>query len=115
MYCDYHLHSSFSGDSDTPMEEMIQKGIQLGLPAMCFTEHLDPDFPEGDCSFDLDLPAYEKKLRELKKKYWDKIQIYFGLELGLQPHLTEEIPEIAASASFDFIIGSTHVADHMDP
>ncbi|MCI9013338.1 MAG: histidinol phosphate phosphatase, partial [Lachnospiraceae bacterium] len=28
---DYHLHSSFSGDSDTPMEEMIQKGIALGL------------------------------------------------------------------------------------
>ena len=23
---DYHLHSSFSGDSTTPMEEMIQKG-----------------------------------------------------------------------------------------
>ncbi|HJD28879.1 MAG TPA: PHP domain-containing protein, partial [Candidatus Blautia avicola] len=54
MYCDYHLHSSFSGDSEVPMEEMIQKGIQLGLPAMCFTEHLDPDFPEGDYSFDLD-------------------------------------------------------------
>ena len=46
MYCDYHLHSSFSGDSDAPMEKMIQQGIRLGLPAMCFTEHLDPDFPE---------------------------------------------------------------------
>lgn len=115
MYCDYHLHSSFSGDSEVPMEEMIQKGIQLGLPAMCFTEHLDPDFPEGDYSFDLDLPAYEKKLRELKEKYRDRIQIYFGMEMGLQPHLTKVIPEIASSASFDFLIGSTHVADHMDP
>ena len=62
MYCDYHLHSSFSGDSEAPMEEMIQQGIRLGLSAMCFTEHIDPDFPDGDCSFDLDLPAYEKKL-----------------------------------------------------
>ena len=67
MYCDYHLHSSFSGDSDAPMEKMIQQGIRLGLPAMCFTEHLDPDFPGGDCSFDLDIDAYQKKLLELKK------------------------------------------------
>ena len=66
MYCDYHLHSSFSGDSKTPMEEMIRQGIRLGLPAMCFTEHLDPDFPDGDCSFDLDIPAYQEKLMELK-------------------------------------------------
>ena len=115
MYCDYHLHSSFSGDSKTPMEEMIRQGIRLGLPAMCFTEHLDPDFPDGDCSFDLDIPAYQEKLMELKESYQDRIQIYFGLELGLQPHLTKEIPRIAASAPFDFLIGSTHVADHMDP
>ena len=115
MYCDYHLHSSFSGDSKTPMEEMIRQGIRLGLPAMCFTEHLDPDFPDGDCSFDLDIPAYQEKLMELKGSYQDRIQIYFGLELGLQPHLTKEIPRIAASAPFDFLIGSTHVADHMDP
>ena len=52
---------------------------------------------------------------ELKESYQDRIQIYFGLELGLQPHLTKEIPRIAASAPFDFLIGSTHVADHMDP
>ena len=115
MYCDYHLHSSFSGDSEAPMEEMIQQGIRLGLSAMCFTEHIDPDFPDGDCSFDLDLPAYEKKLKELKDKYKGQIDICFGLELGLQPHLTQEIPKIASSASFDFLIGSTHVADHMDP
>ena len=31
---DFHLHSSFSGDSDTPMEDMILKGISLGLDTM---------------------------------------------------------------------------------
>ena len=56
-----------------------------------------------------------KKLKELKDKYKGQIDICFGLELGLQPHLTQEIPKIASSASFDFLIGSTHVADHMDP
>ena len=115
MYCDIICILLFQRDSQAPMEEMIQQGIRLGLSAMCFTEHIDPDFPDGDCSFDLDLPAYEKKLKELKDKYKDQIDICFGLELGLQPHLTQEIPKIASSASFDFLIGSTHVADHMDP
>lgn len=41
---DFHLHSSFSGDSDTPMEQMILEGIELGLTEMCFTEHNDFDY-----------------------------------------------------------------------
>ena len=45
---DFHLHSSFSGDSDTPMEEMILKGIDLGRTEMCFTEHNDFDYPVDD-------------------------------------------------------------------
>ena len=45
---DYHLHSSFSSDSDTPMEDMILQGISLGLSTLCFTEHLDIDFPYQD-------------------------------------------------------------------
>ena len=49
MYSDSHLHSSFSSDSDTPMEEMIQTAISKGLSSMCFTEHQDLDFPPGEC------------------------------------------------------------------
>jgi len=41
---DYHMHTSFSGDSTAPMEQMILKGIELGLNSICFTEHMDMDF-----------------------------------------------------------------------
>ena len=44
---DCHLHSSFSGDSNTPMEEMILQGIANGLNTMCFTEHNDFAYPDG--------------------------------------------------------------------
>ena len=30
MAVDFHIHSSFSGDSDAPMEQMIQEGAQEG-------------------------------------------------------------------------------------
>ena len=38
---DYHMHTSFSGDSTAPMEQMILKGIELGLNSICFTEHMN--------------------------------------------------------------------------
>lgn len=43
---DCHMHSSFSADSETPMENMIQTAVDNGLTGICFTEHLDPDYPE---------------------------------------------------------------------
>ena len=69
IYTDCHLHSSFSGDSDTPMEDMIRRGIRLGLRTICFTDHMDPEFPESDVDFGLDTQAYASRLMELKDKY----------------------------------------------
>ena len=40
MFVDYHLHSSFSNDSQTPMEDMVRRAIALGLDESCFTEHV---------------------------------------------------------------------------
>ena len=31
---DCHMHSSFSADSDTPMEVMIHRAVETGLPSM---------------------------------------------------------------------------------
>lgn len=116
---DYHLHSYFSGDSTAPMEEMIQKGISLGLDTMCFTEHMDMDYvyqsqaEEG--MFELNTDSYLYELATLKSKYKDRIRILFGVELGLQPHLKKELAVYAKSFPFDFIIGSTHLCNRKDP
>ena len=36
ILADYHLHTSFSSDSESPMEDMIKKAISLGLKTICF-------------------------------------------------------------------------------
>lgn len=115
MYYDFHLHSNFSEDSTSPMEDMIKEGIKQNLKGMCFTEHTDLDFPGNNFTFLADLDAYEKTFLQLKEKYRSQIKLYLGLEVGLQPHLKEEIPALCASRNFDFLIGSTHVADCLDP
>ena len=88
---DCHMHSSFSADSDTGMENMIKGAISRGLEGVCFTEHLDPDYPPTPDQqiFHLDLDAYARRLSFLREKYKDSIMINFGIEYGLQPHLKE--------------------------
>lgn len=116
---DFHLHSSFSGDSDTPMEDMILKGIELGLGCMCFTEHMDMDYvylkPEEEGCFELNTDSYLYELARLKEIYSDRIKILFGVELGVQPHLRRELAVYAKSFDFDFIIASSHLCNRKDP
>lgn len=116
---DCHLHTHHSGDSDTPMEEMILQGIRQGLTTMCFTEHNDfefPDSPEGPGSiFLLNTDSYLYELIQLKEKYAGQIRILFGVELGLQPRIMRQNAVYAKSYDFDFIIGSSHVCHGKDP
>lgn len=115
---DFHLHSNFSGDSEAPMEEMIKKAISIGLTHMCITEHYDPDFvyPSGEEGmFELNTDSYLYELLKMRNIYGDKINIGFGVELGLQPHLKRELAVYAKSKEFDFIIGSAHLCNRKDP
>ncbi|HIT89881.1 MAG TPA: histidinol-phosphatase HisJ family protein [Candidatus Merdenecus merdavium] len=115
MYTDYHLHSSFSGDSDTPMEDMIKRGIELKLKTICFTEHMDFDWPTSEYNFEVNTEAYYHKLLEYKEIYKDRIEILFGIEIGMQPHLAEKNSIYLREYPFDFVIGSTHIVDGQDP
>ncbi len=116
---DCHLHTAHSGDSQAPMEEMIIKGIDLGLKTMCFTEHHDidyPDSPDGPGSmFLLNTDSYLYELLALREKYADRIRILFGVELGLTAEAFRPVSVYAKSYEFDFIIGSSHIVHGKDP
>lgn len=114
---DCHMHSSFSADSDTDMENMIKNAISRGLEGVCFTEHLDPDYPPTPDQqvFHLEVEAYADRLAFLKEKYKDSITVNFGIEYGLQPHLKKYFSEQLSRFPFDFVIGSSHVVHGQDP
>jgi len=97
------------------MSDMVAHGVMLGLETICFTEHLDYNFPDGNLAFDLDIGAYYREYRRLCEQYHNQIEILFGIELGLQPHLGQRYADLLASWPFDFVIGSSHVVDGMDP
>lgn len=115
MFWDQHMHCNFSGDSDALPEDMIKAGIAHGLSGICFTDHLDYDYPEEPNIFLLDFDNYFKALSDLREKYADKISVNIGIELGLQPQAAGQNLAVAEKYPFDFIIGSSHVVNHMDP
>lgn len=113
---DYHVHSNFSSDGKATMEQMIGQAIHLGLKRLCFTDHMDYDYPQiSSYTFQLDTDAYTGAIAELKDKYSRIIDIFMGIELGLQPHLGQRLTKLTESIPFDFIIGSSHVVDNIDP
>ncbi len=114
MLCDFHLHTDFSGDCTTPARDQIDKAISLGMDRICITDHHDPDVV-SDCDFNLDLDSYFPAMRQLKEEYKDRIRIEIGIELGLQCHIADPLKELTERYDFDFIIGSSHFVDGMDP
>ena len=115
MYWDTHMHCCFSGDSSSSPESMAEASIKKGLTGICFTDHLDYDYPKEPGLFLLDLSLYEKKIHALQKEYKGRLDILYGIELGLQPHLAHKHKELLSQHDFDFVIGSSHVVHGMDP
>lgn len=118
ILCDYHMHSTFSGDADDDMEKMIESAIAKGLKQICFTEHMDKNFPykvgeEG--MFELNTDSYLYDLLCAREKYAGKINICFGVELGMQLDSVVDNNIFASSQRFDFVLASLHLVDKMDP
>lgn len=111
---DSHTHTKYSLDSQMDAEEAIKRALELELDGIAFTDHVDLDYPSDEI-FDFDVQDYSKYIDSLKNKYSDKIKILKGIEIGIQPQVTAEIIELASSTDFDFIIGSIHIIDKMDP
>ena len=119
ILADYHVHSNFSGDSQTPMEQMIEQGIALGLERICFTDHMDYDFPKNYLhnvtSFEFDADAYFRKIATLREKYGERIKILAGVELGVKPNISSKLYDLTQQYPFDFVISSSHLLDNHDP
>ena len=120
MICDCHLHTCFSGDSETPVRDQLDRAIALGMQAVCITDHHDWDAPnekgEMDDRFLLDFPDYLPALREIREEYRGRLNMGIGVELGLQLHARQDTENVMKlyGDTFDFIIGSIHFVDHYD-
>jgi len=113
MY-DYHLHSQFSDDCVEEMEDTILEAIKMGGKQLCFTDHLDYDYPDQSVKFEFNIEGFNEMIESLKVKYKDKLLIQKGIEVGLQPHVISRTETFIKEFNPEFVLCSFHVADRKD-
>ncbi len=114
---DFHLHSCFSSDCETPVEDIIKTAKEKGLSAICLTDHYDMDFPDNPdgIEFELEIGDYISKLKALADST-DIVKVFTGLEQGVMPSTCSKLNNYSKEhPGLDFIICSSHVVDGMDP
>jgi len=106
-------------DSESPVRDMIEGAIEKGLERIYITDHYDEDYPTLHTAPDyvqiFDLEEYYKEITPLKEEYTGRIDVYIGVEFGLQPHLGDFYRDLVKKYSFEFIVGALHVIDGDDP
>ena len=121
ILADQHTHCNFSTDSDSTPESMIQGAIAKGITHLCFTDHMDLDYPGTTREkplFEFSASDYFTALTPLKDTFQNKLYLGIGIELGLRPgreDLNSQMQQLLTDYSFDFVLGSVHLLDNVDP
>ena len=113
MY-DFHLHSEYSIDSKTSMENMVLSAINKNFKSICFTDHIDFEANSLGIDFVFRTPDYLKNIKQVKYKYKNQLEILAGVEIGMQPHLANRYNSFIEEGVFDFVIMSVHTLDGLD-
>ena len=125
---DSHVHSEFSWDTPVgDMERSCARAVELGLPAIAFTEHLDHTV----WRLDLDGPYASDHLTGLAdpqgmltppafdtagylaavdrcRTLFPQLRVLSGLELGEPDRHAAQCAQILAAGDFDRVLGSLH-------
>ncbi|ANW67057.1 histidinol phosphate phosphatase [Mycobacterium sp. djl-10] len=124
---DNHVHSQFSWDTgaQASMRDTCAQAVQLGLPAVAFTEHVDftewgdHDHPPGD-GVDIverqrvspvDFEGYLASVQECRDLF-PELRILTGIEAGEPHHFAGGVAAVLRQGSFDRVLGSLHSLVH---
>lgn len=128
---DNHVHTEWSWDAEAgSMEGSCARAVELGLPSIAFTEHVDltrwviaperqsqlsrdADKVGPDDQFDappLDTDGYLACLQRCRDRYPD-LRILSGIEFG-EPHWHQDhIEALLATGAYQRVLGSLHSLD----
>jgi histidinol-phosphatase (PHP family) len=106
---DYHVHTSFSDDARSPIDDIIRAAIGKNLEGIAITDHLDPYYQDDEYPWELDIAAYEAALTRAREQYASRIDVAKGIEIGLiEGDGLRVCEETVSGFGFDFVIASVH-------
>jgi histidinol-phosphatase (PHP family) len=111
---DSHVHTEWSWDAAAgDMVATCARAVELGVPAVAFTEHVDhtrfraeptnqPTVPPP-----FDVQGYLAAVEECRHRFPD-LRVLSGAELG-EPHRhAEQVAAVLAAGDFERVLGSVH-------
>jgi histidinol-phosphatase (PHP family) len=88
------------------MERSCERALEIGLPAIAFTDHADFVRVHAD-QHSVDIAGYLDEIERCRAKFRD-LRIFSGVELG-EPHwFPDETASILAAGPLDQVLGSVH-------
>ena len=128
---DNHVHSEFSWDTgvNASMEQTCQRAVEVGLPAVAFTEHVDftawgvhDKPPAGGQAATaeiarrlrvqpLDVDGYLASIETCRARF-PALRILSGIEAGEPHHFEGSVAAVLRQGRFDRVLGSLHSIVH---
>ena len=135
---DNHVHSQFSWDTgvDASMEDTCRRAVEVGLPAVAFTEHVDftewgahdnpptggrvvEGLPERipaaiawrERVLPLDVDGYLASIEKCRGRF-PELRILSGIEAGEPHHFEGSVAAVLNQGQFDRVLGSLHSIVH---
>ncbi len=103
-FYDTHVHTTFSPDAHSTVEEVVEKSQGEGF-GVIITDHYEMGTGKED-EFRFEPDAYFEKLNPWRGKGFQ-----VGVELDLILEAKEEINSFIKGQDFDFILGAIHAVD----
>lgn len=125
---DSHVHTEWSWDATAgSMLRSCEQAVEIGLPAIAFTEHFDltrwvtpdevrasltvhGDLVDSDGYFNppaLDVEGYRAELQRCRDRF-PQLRIVSGVELG-EPHwFPGQVADLLSAGDFQRVLGSQH-------
>ncbi|MBO0829311.1 MAG: PHP domain-containing protein [Streptosporangiales bacterium] len=123
---DSHVHTEWSYDAvrTGSMARTCERAIELGLPAVAFTEHVDfTEWGEGDDADEdapaitranvrpLDVDGYQACVAECRERF-PGLRIRTGIETGEAHLFRGSVARVLKAGTFDRVLGSLHAIEH---
>lgn len=105
MFADMHVHTNYSVDGKSTMEEYCKIALQKNISKICFTEHVDFNFLEYS-RWKFNIEAYFNELNQMRCKY-PELELLSGIEFS-EPHLFPKEFKYMSNLPFDNIVASIH-------
>lgn len=103
-YFDSHVHSTFSHDGRSSMEEQCARAAELGFSGVSFTDHYDVG--ENLCTDHIERSV--QRAAELREQYKGRLQVFQGVEIGDGAYQKEAWDRAVSRIPFDVVLGSIH-------